>query len=650
MGKIMNNNQNFILDDEINLVELLTTFWVYKAIIIISFLIGLTSALYIIKTTEKKYTSTVIFKLDQSGSSDFQSTQAGLLASVVGLNQGALGSNLPTDQIKGRIFIETLNKKVNFVSDPFFNTYNPNYKSPKWKTTLKRMIGWDNTPLDANEIVWQRIVSNYSKNVSVTETKENSIKLSVTHNNPNRAAEIANRIMLDLINISKLKKNEAQDGQLNYLSSTLAESLNDLETAQAKLKTFALENSALPIEDFAVESYQLDELRSKLIRTNELHDAVLELSKIIHESDVSNKSYLALRLKFPIVDQVEFRRVLGQNEIISSWSWPSKRTVEAVYSTLSERKKRLETEVNSSKIKAERSFKALEFYSKLKREAAVAEATYTVLIEQVKAQSLFAGYRPEKSEIFDYAFPPISPSSPNKLLLVAVGSIIGIFIGIGLSLLLSNIRGVCNSKNILKKISQAKIVESSRKLKYLRKKSLHAMSVMLQKNTHPILRNIAMEIHKNKLPFIVITSFRSKFKSNDIGQILACYMHSKQTKIAIINFSQSKQNLKKTISNSTIEPFEIFEENENISILAARKDIKILDVLAEKGINTITSKLKKNFELIFLCADNIDTTLLLSSLEEEKAFHISLARIKHTRLNILERTTKLIPIEVLLHD
>ena len=159
-----------------------------------------------------------------------------------------------------------------------------------------------------------------------------------------------------------------------------------------------------------------------------------------------------------------------------------------------------------------------------------------------------------------------------------------------------------------------------------------------------------MEIHKNKLPFIVITSFRSKFKSNDIGQILACYMQSKQTKIAIINFSQSEQNLKKSIPDNTIEPFEIFEENEHISLLTSGKDTKILDVLAQKGINTITSKLRKSFDLIFLCADNIDTTLLLSSLEEEKAFHIALARIKQTKLDILKRTTKLIPIEVLLHD
>ena len=86
----------------------------------------------------------------------------------------------------------------------------------------------------------------------------------------------------------------------------------------------------------------------------------------------------ALRQQFPIVDQVEFRRVLGQNEIISSWSWPDASSVDAVFDTLTERKNRLQSQINASQIDAERSGLALETYAKLEREAKIAEATYTV--------------------------------------------------------------------------------------------------------------------------------------------------------------------------------------------------------------------------------------------------------------------------------
>ena len=45
----------------------------------------------------------------------------------------------------------------------------------------------------------------------------------------------------------------------------------------------------------------------------------------------------------------------------------------------------------------------LETYAKLEREAKIAEATYTVLIEQVKAQSMIAGFRPDNTEVYEYA-------------------------------------------------------------------------------------------------------------------------------------------------------------------------------------------------------------------------------------------------------
>ena len=141
--------------------------------------------------------------------------------------------------------------------------------------------------------------------------------------------------------------------------------------------------------------------------------------------------------QFPIVDQVEFRRVLGQNEIISSWSWPEASSVGAVFDTLTERKSRLQSQINASQIDAERSGLALETYAKLEREAKIAEATYTVMIEQVKAQSMASGYRPDRTEVYEYASPSISPSAPKRSLILALGAVLGLFVGAALSLALA---------------------------------------------------------------------------------------------------------------------------------------------------------------------------------------------------------------------
>ena len=197
----------------------------------------------------------------------------------------------------------------------------------------------------------------------------------------------------------------------------MAKALSDLEASQSSLKQFALENSALPLESFAARSLQLDGLREQLSRTTELYDAVVALSSILQNKTTDQKNYLALRQQFPIVDQVEFRRILGQNEIISSWSWPEASSVDAVFDTLTERKNRLQSQINASQIDAERSGLALETYAKLEREAKIAEAAYTVMIEQVKAQSMASGYRPNRTEVYEYASPSISPSAPKRSLI-----------------------------------------------------------------------------------------------------------------------------------------------------------------------------------------------------------------------------------------
>ena len=66
-------------------------------------------------------------------------------------------------------------------------------------------------PIDAQEAIWQGIVAKYSKNIVLDETPDGSVKIVVTHVNPQRAAEIANTIMDEIISTLKNKKNTEQD-------------------------------------------------------------------------------------------------------------------------------------------------------------------------------------------------------------------------------------------------------------------------------------------------------------------------------------------------------------------------------------------------------------------------------------------------------
>jgi uncharacterized protein involved in exopolysaccharide biosynthesis len=646
MQDLLNSKSN----DEIDLKEVFIILWAYKLFIASTCVFGILLAGYYSLNADKKYTSEAIFKLNQASPKGLQI--GGSLASMSNFAGLALPAtkNLSIDQIMGRIFIEKLDKKLNFKGDPYFNTYNQNLVEPIWKSIIKRAIGLERTPANVQEAIWQNILAKYSKNVFLEETTDGPIKIQVTHTIPQRAAEIANTIMDTIISNEKDKKNRTQDQIVYYMSNSLAEALSDLEISQNKLKEFALKNSVGPLEIFTAGSLKLDTLREQLSRASELHEAVYALSLILQNKSTDQNSYLILQQQFPIVDQVEFRRVLGQSEIISSWTWPEANLVDAVLETLYERKSRLVSKINVSQIEAEQSGITLENYNKLMRNSKVAEATYTVLIEQVKSQNTLSGFQPDNTEIYEYASTSIIPTSPNRNLLLILGALLGLFLGATISLMYAFRRGVYYSKEALIIGAQAQLTGSIKSIILFRNKSLEYISTMLVKKSYPILREMAVEIHKNDTTQVVVSSSHAKLKGNDVARALASYMQSESIKIAVIDFSSKvkRPDIHKEILS--IGSFNVVESAGNISVLSPDDDISAMELLSQKEFNKNKQFLISNFDLLFLCADNDDAISLLRALEGQKTFHISLVRTKKTKSANIYFMRRLIPIQGLLHD
>ena len=647
MQDLLNSESN----DEIDLRELFINLWAYKLFIACACALGIVFGGYYALNAEKEFTSTAIFKIDESESGSVSlSSEFGALASLAGVGGGLAESSMPTDMVTGRIFIEKLDAKLNFQADPYFNNYDPNSVDPLWKSLIKGAIGWQKSSADPQEKIWQGIVKNYSKNVMLEETEDGAIKIVVTHKYPRRAAEIANAIMDEVISSLKNKEDTEQDEQLSYLSNTLAEALSDLEASQSSLKQFALENSALPLESFTARSLLLDGLREQLGRTTELHDAVVALSSMLQDKTTDQESYLALRQQFPIVDQVEFRRVLGQNEIISSWSWPETSSVDAVFDTLTERKNRLQSQINASQIDAERSGLALETYAKLEREANIAEATYTVMIEQVKAQTMVSGYRPDRTEVYEYASPPISPSAPKRSLILALGAVLGLFFGAALSLALALRRGVYYSRNSLITGAQARITASVKTLLPVRNKSLNGLNTLVIKKPGPVLRDLAMEVHKSAATQVVVSASRTKLTGSDVARALASYMQSDNLKVAVIDFSSSAKKLDTDHERLSVGSFVVAETAGHVSVLNPDGDLTAIEMLSQRCFCNDIKFLNSTFDLVFLSADDGDAISLLRALEGQKTFHITLARVKKTKSATLTQMRSLLPIQGLLYD
>ena len=63
------------------------------------------------------------------------------------------------------------------------------------------------------------------------------------------------------------------------------------------------------------------------------------------------------------------------------------------------------------------------------------------------------------------------------------------------------------------------------------------------KKSPSILRELAVEIHKNAATQVVVSSSNAKMTGNDLARALSSYMQSDTMKIAVIDFSSKSKKL-----------------------------------------------------------------------------------------------------------
>jgi hypothetical protein len=242
-----------------------------------------------------------------------------------------------------------------------------------------------------------------------------------------------------------------QREQLDYLSAELGAALQEADRTKRAVADYALANSLGARGAFAERSEVMFELREELRATRDMQVAVADISELFADGRApSAEDFALLRQKRPVVDDVDFRRLLGIPEALHAWVWPSARRAEDFAVTLEDRLARLTRSLEELRAEAETYAEATEILAGLEREAKVAEATYNVLIEQVKAQALMAGYEGETAIVYQSAVPAAEPSAPKKSLIVALGGVLGLFAGSALALVFSMRRGVYHTAGSLR--------------------------------------------------------------------------------------------------------------------------------------------------------------------------------------------------------
>ena len=630
-------------NDEINLAELLFRFWAYKFLFFVLIFVFVCSSIVYISITPKVYTSTSIFIPENQRSLNYSLegafSQLGAFGQLAGISPAASKTDALIERFTGREFVLELSHELKLSDDQFFNSYDPKIQEPFWKTKLKSLIYGQSRSLNPAQIADWNLLENFKKSVRMSETSGGAIRITSNHFDPERAAEIANHIMHKIVSVLKSEKIQDANKRLNYLSLNLADSLISFEKTEENLKQFMLSNNTAAPEAFYSGSIKLDNLRTQLGDSKKQINTIDVLLSYASRSVPTRQDYESLRNKYPYLDQSDFRRILGISEIISAWSWPSVETLMRTRTSIQDRISSLETEIRKYEKEAIKYATSAEELNRLKREMKIAEATYKVLVEQSKIQSLTAGFTPDTSQIIAAAQAAITETKPNRFLILGLAATFGFFAAALLTLILTLKKGVFYSSGELLNAIKPKYYHKIRSLHYYRTNNLKEVQNRLIKRPIPWLKQVFLEsaVSRGTSP-IIVADTTNLFDAAVIARLLAASSHEFEMSAAYVDLSKTLKipgNKKDNqVSDSKIE-IEVAEIINGCTEYNYRGGKQNVDWLFSKSFQETLEFLNTRHDTVIFSANSDILDLLLASknLHEEKLV-IHASRGKSTFDNI----------------
>ena len=644
----MSYNSN-LEDDEIDLGELFAALWSHKLLIILFTGLSIFLAGYYAITTEKKFMAKSIFQIEQNDSSSgFNlSGELGALASLAGFAgaQTTSSTDILLERATGREFIIDMQRKFSIDRDIYFNTYDPDYEDPFWKATIKQIIGWQTTELEKNAIIENNILNNYRENVLFGLTDGGAIQISVTHIDPEKASYYANGFMEEIRQVVEEESIAAQDLRLNYLSETLADALQEMEEAQKNLKDYARRNSVMAEENFISGSLELDQIRMEKRKVQEIAELLSVIENFIQSGNLDSNSYEALRSSHPLVDDIDFRRILGMSETISAWSWPKIETIDAVSATLRDRIKRLDIDIANIEENAQIYATSAEDLAKYKRDAKIAEATYTVLIEQVKSQSLAAGFQPETFKVFEYATPPLTPSSPKRNLVLALGAVLGLFIGCALSLMNSMRKSVFYTRSALLSNTNADLALRSKPIRRLSRKTIPDMAAQLSKQQITVVNEADLKLANKNIVYVMNAG--GQLTASNAARLLATQSSQSGRNVVLCDTTGQIEKEIKEKATTDDSAFPIHNINDSLSVISGATGSSFFT--SKTFIKTIKD-LAERFDQVFICTSNRNSQLGLMALLEFVPGLVMITGLRKTKKSDIKNIKSRQAIDILFYD
>ena len=374
-------------DDTIDLMELLTTLWRYKWLLILLPIFGIIGSYTAVKFLPVEYQSRVTFlKISGNGGST-DLGKFGALASLAGVSLPEKSSDMLTDKIevvlKSRGFAEQIVKEKELLPIIFSDIYDPETKT---FDIVDPELG-PPKPLDGAGAIMEAL--------ELGETDEGAKFIEVSWDDPVIAADLAN-YTLKALEIY-LSQNTLIAGQKNlqFIEKQLGKAEKELRQGEEALRNFNTD-----------KKYFI-----KFTESEVLAKALVEMQAMHAKAEVDKEVMLQFRNKrSPQVQQLSLGNQALERQINN-------------YSNLLQNRS---NQVGTLNFEKEFLTKELEVYQEI----------YKQLRIQLEQQRLEASKDETLFRIIDPALEPEHPSKPKKRLIVALSAVVSLFFGIFLVFLI----------------------------------------------------------------------------------------------------------------------------------------------------------------------------------------------------------------------
>jgi len=411
-------------DAEVDLVELVRTFWRGKFLICGFAFLGLLLGGYVAYgVAVPKYTSSADVMLEnrQEQLVDLDSIISGLAADQATVNTEVL-------VMRSRRLAQKMVERLNLLEDPEFNIalQEESAFSPGALIGLIRGALLGPRDIPAGDVAQRELdatVGELLKSVSVKNTQDSYVfTITAVTENPRKSALLANTLADLYIEDQITVKREATLKATNWLGDRVAELKQTLETADADVKKFVGETELVSPETLVLLNRQLKDLRDRISDAeSQAMDQSAELANYVAAIDADDVTAMmaltddALIARMTAADskgiKSRFARITG--ELRSEL-----RRTEAQLTALRASLLRLEDDVESQSAD-------LVALQQLQREAEASRLIYETFLNRLKEATVQQGIQQADSRLLSSAVVPIIASEPRRSVILALGLVLG---------------------------------------------------------------------------------------------------------------------------------------------------------------------------------------------------------------------------------